>query len=196
MSLVLSWDANPPGDNVLSYTLSRAPGLGALFSAAVPIFTGNVLTHADTTVLPLTPYTYFLQATNAIGVSAPDAGVSVTTAGGTIIAAEALAAGAIVNVFGGGSPMAQNANATDGTKPATGFVLAAVAAGAPATVLSAGQLDTALSGLTPGTVYWLGTSPGTITTSPPSSAGNLVQQLGITTSATALAFNPQPGVLV
>lgn len=197
MSLVLFWNANPPTDNVTMYTLLRASGLGQPFGSATPIFTGNVLTHADTTAAPSAPYTYFLEATNTLGNSGPEGGVSVTAPGGTIVALEALTAPAIVNVFTpGGAPSAQYANATDATEPATGFVLTSASIGTPVVVFSAGQLVTGLSGLTPGTVYWLDVTDGAITATTPSMAGNIVQQLGISISATTLIFNPQPGTLL
>lgn len=106
-----------------------------------------------------------------------------------LTATENLAADALVSFWASG---VRNANATDNTKPAGGFVTAAVASGSPATVYLAGLIT--LSSLTPGAPYYLGISSGTATASAPSSGGNLVQQVGIAASATQLVFNPQPGI--
>lgn len=63
-----------------------------------------------------------------------------------IVASEALAAGALVNVYdNAGVPNARNADATVAGKEAVGFVLAAVASGANATVYFEGTI-TGLTG--------------------------------------------------
>lgn len=129
--------------------------------------------------------------TNAAGgvefqdIGAGASGSAVATA--SLVAGENLAAGAIVNLYSNaGSCEMRNANATDATKPAHGFVLTAVAAGASGNFYTEGQIDNSLSGLTPGDPYWLDTSAGGVTTAPPSGAGNLVQKVGIALSATEL----------
>ena len=52
---------------------------------------------------------------------------------------------------------------------AHGFVTVAIASGATGSMFSAGQIDNAVSGLTPGAVYFLGTSGG-VTTTPPTAS--------------------------
>jgi hypothetical protein len=108
-----------------------------------------------------------------------------------LVASENLASGAIVNIHTvSGAARAQNANATDDTKPAHGFVAAAVASGGTATVYFSGQINGALTGLTPGAVCYLDTSAGGIAATPPAGAGNMVQRLGVALSATQLLFVP------
>ena len=105
---------------------------------------------------------------------------------------EALAAGALVNIFDStGTPTARNANATDATKPAQGFVLAATTSPANATVYFPGQLVSGVSGLTTGAAVYLsaGTS-GAVTPTAPVTAGNLIQQVGSALSPTSFLFDP------
>jgi hypothetical protein len=75
----LAWNPNPATDNVTTYTLLRAPGAGASFSAAAAIWTGDATGYTDATVAAATSYTYFLVANNAAGSSVHTAGVNATT---------------------------------------------------------------------------------------------------------------------
>lgn len=119
-------------------------------------------------------------------VSAPSA---------TIQASEAISAGNIVNLYtSGGAARIRKANATDISKPANAFAPAAISSGASGAIYFVGQIITGLTSLTPGTVYYLDTTGGALTATPPSSVGNGVQQVGIALSATTLLFNPQPMV--
>ena len=114
----------------------------------------------------------------------------------SIVASEGLAAGAVVNVWDdAGTPKVRNADATVAGKEANGFVLAAFTAGQAASVYSDGTI-TGLTGLTPGARYYLSMTPGQITTAPPSAAGNVVQYLGTTHTATSLPFEPSDGVIL
>lgn len=107
----------------------------------------------------------------------------------------ALAAGDFVNVYNDGGVMrARKADASSGVAPANGFVLQAVVDGATATVYWGG-LNNALTGLTPGQ-HFLSTTPGASNHVAPSSAGNIVQKLGIAVSSTVLNFNPQDPILL
>lgn len=105
-------------------------------------------------------------------------------------AAEAIAAGAPVNLVYSGLLMIQNANATDGTKPADGFCsqTGGIAIGATGEIILSDGVVTGLSGLTPGARYYLGTAAGTYTSVAPVAAGNLQQFLGIALNATTLRF--------
>jgi hypothetical protein len=121
------------------------------------------------------------------------------TGGGTntalIAASEDLTAGNIINLHTvSGAVKMQKANATNASKPAHGFVLSAVASGTSGIFYGPGQIDTSLSGLTPGAVYWLDTSGGAVTSTPPSTSGNLVQEIGVALSASALLFFPKSSV--
>ena len=115
----------------------------------------------------------------------------------SIVAAENLASGDFVNVFDDiGTPKARKADATDGGKRAHGFVKAAATAAESVDVYFDGA-NTALTGLTGGTRYFLSAvTPGAVTGTPPSTAGNLVQYVGTAFAATTIAFRPTDGVVI
>lgn len=110
----------------------------------------------------------------------------------TIIAtaSEAIGAGKFVNFYSNAGAMnvrlADNSNA----RQADGYVKDAVANAAQATVYPLDTTNTALTGLTPGARYWLGTAGGTIAAALDSAdtanAGKLCQELGVAKSATEL----------
>ena len=105
-------------------------------------------------------------------------------------ASENLAAGDLVNVWNdSGTAKARKADATTAGKEANGFVLSAVTLGNNATVYFDGT-DTQLSSLTPGAVYYLATTAGGVTDTPPSGSGNVLQRVGRALSATELTFEP------
>ena len=111
-------------------------------------------------------------------------------------ASEALAAGDYVNIWNdGGTIKARKADATTTGKEANGFVRSAFALNASATVFLEGA-NNALSGLTLAARYYLSTTPGLGTTTPPSAAGNIVQYLGNSLSATSLNFEPEDGIVL
>jgi hypothetical protein len=112
-------------------------------------------------------------------------GIGADTA--VVLASEALAAGDLVNIWNNtGTANARKADATTSGKEAHGFVLAAVSNGANATVYFEGS-NTSVTGRTPGKQF-LSTTPGTSTTTAPSTAGNVVQIVGFATSATSMNF--------
>jgi len=82
----------------------------------------------------------------------------------------------------------RKADASAAGKEAMGFVLAAVANAAAATVYFEGT-DTQVSGQTAGPVYLSPTTPGAGTATAPSAAGQVVQRVGYATSATTVNFN-------
>jgi hypothetical protein len=93
----------------------------------------------------------------------------------TVVASESLAAGAMVNLWSNAGVLnVRNANATDATKPVSGFVASAFASSATATVYFFGQLVTGVSGLTIGAPVYLATTAGGVTPTAPSASGNLV----------------------
>lgn len=110
---------------------------------------------------------------------------------------ENLAAGALVNIYNNAStPTARNANATDATKPAVGFVTAATTQPTSATVYFPGQIVTGVSGLTVGAAVFLSASTaGGVSSTAPSAAGNLVQQVGYALSVTSFVFQPMAGII-
>ena len=101
-------------------------------------------------------------------------------------ASEALSAGDCVNKWNDAGTVKVRKADTNG-KPADGYVKAAVASGANATVYSDG-LNDAVTGLTIGTVY-LSATPGGYSATPPADGSGLVlQELGFANSATAVKF--------
>ena len=111
----------------------------------------------------------------------------------SLTASEALAAGDFVNVWNdGGTAKVRKADATTAGKHAHGFVLAAVASAGAATVYFEGT-NTQVTGQTAGDVFLL-TTAGACGATAPISTGNVVQKLGVATSATAVNFEAQPPV--
>lgn len=108
-----------------------------------------------------------------------------------IVASETLAAGDFVNIWSSTGFKARKADNTIAGKEAHGFVLSGVAAAANATVYFEGT-NTAVTGQTPGNVF-LGVT-GQAAAAAPTSAGNVVQRIGIATSATSINFQSQPPI--
>lgn len=114
--------------------------------------------------------------------------VGITPSAKVIVASESLSAGDAVNVHNSGGARARRADATDPAKYAHGFVLTSVLAAANATVFFE-DINTASSGLTPGDrLYLSNTTPGGVTTTPPSATGQIVQAIGVAMSATEYSF--------
>lgn len=119
-------------------------------------------------------------------------GIGADTA--SITTSEALAAGDFVNIWNSSGAKVRKADATVAGKEAHAFVLAAFGSGVSATVYFEGS-NTALSGLTPGPVF-LQTTAGQAGAAAPGGSGNVVQRLGVATSATSVNFEAaQPIVL-
>lgn len=137
--------------------------------------------------------TLLLDASGRISSTAMPVGMGADTA--SITASEALAAGDLVNVWSdGGAFKVRKADASAAGKEAHGFVLAAVSAGAAATVYFEGT-NTQMTGLTPGALF-LSATAGKAQASAPTGAGQVVQRVGFAVSATALNFQAsQPVVL-
>ena len=104
----------------------------------------------------------------------------------TLVAGEALAAGDFVYVLVGGTVM--KADATAIAKRAMGYVLSSVLNGGNATVYF-DDSNSSLTGLTPGSTYYLSATSGLATLTAPTTATQFVQSLGIATSATTLHVN-------
>jgi hypothetical protein len=92
-------------------------------------------------------------------------------------------------------PGVRKADATAEGKEANGFVKQAFANAAAATVITEGTLA-GLTGLTTGARYYLSTTAGLVTITPPSGAGNVVQFLGTASSATELLWKPDDAVTI
>lgn len=108
----------------------------------------------------------------------------------SITATENLSAGDLVNVYTvSGAARVRKADATTAGKEAVGYVLSSVTSGNAATVYFE-QLNNGVTGLTPGSVYYLSTTAGGVTATPPSSSGNVIQRIGRATAAGVLTFQP------
>ncbi len=104
----------------------------------------------------------------------------------SIEASENLAAGDFVNIYDSTGAKCRKADATTAGKEAWGFVLAVVTSGNNATVYFEGANDQ-VTGLTAGEQF-LATTAGLSSHTAPSSSGNVVQSVGVATSATSLNF--------
>jgi hypothetical protein len=113
----------------------------------------------------------------------------------TITTSEALSAGDFINVHDSTGVKVRKADATAEGKEAAGFVLSAASSGASALVYFEGTV-TGLTGLTIGARYYLATTAGGVTATPPSGVGNVVQYLGVAVSATEISFEPGDPVTV
>jgi hypothetical protein len=125
-----------------------------------------------------------LDATGRLDNSLLPVGVGADTK--VLPASENLVAGDFVNIWNdSGTVKVRKADATTAGKEANGFVLSAVSAGSNATVYFEGT-NNQLSGLTGGAMYFLSTTAGGVTSTPPSGAGNIVQKIGRALSATEI----------
>lgn len=99
-------------------------------------------------------------------------------------------AGDLVNVYDAtGTATARKADASVAGKEANGFVLGATTIPGPATVYFAGQ-NSGVTSLTPGKVYFLDTTAGKVSDTPPSGSAQVVQRVGRAIDAAILAFQP------
>ena len=115
-----------------------------------------------------------------------------------IVASEALAAGDLVNIWTNtGVANVRKADGSTAGKEAHGFVIAAFDSLAIATVYRSTQVNTQKTGMTPGARQYLSaTVPGGTQETAPTAAGQTVQVVGHSKSATELIFNPlEPIVL-
>lgn len=110
-------------------------------------------------------------------------------------ASAAVAAGEVVYVSGAGTVAPAQANA-DLTSRVAGISLAAAALGAEVIYQSAGVV-TGMSGLVANTFYYLSAStPGLLTSTAPSTAGQYVVLVGLALSTTELLLMQESGILL
>lgn len=113
-----------------------------------------------------------------------------------IVASEALAAGAFVNIWNNSSVAnVRNADGSTSGKEAHGFVLAAVSSSATATVYMTGT-NTQVTGATAGVVFLSAVTPGASVSAAPTGSGQTVQRLGVATSATSIDFGRQTPIVL
>jgi hypothetical protein len=130
-----------------------------------------------------------LDSAGRIDSSMMPVGLGADTA--SVEASETLAAGDYVNLHDGGAGefRVRKADAASAGKEAHGFVLAGASAAAQATVYFEGT-NTQVSGAAPGPVYLSPTTPGVGTATAPTGSGQVVQRLGVSSSASAVNFEP------
>lgn len=150
----------------------------------------------DTLVTALTSSTGVADANKVIATnSAGEIDATLLPAGvelsvKSVVTSESLIAGDFVNIYNvTGTPTARKADAS-ADKPAHGYVLVGVTAPANATVYIGKGKNNQLTGLVPGTRYFLSaSSPGAATaTAPAETSGSITQILGFAASATELVF--------
>lgn len=110
-------------------------------------------------------------------------------------ASEALVAGDWVNIHNVSNAFrVRKADATTDGKHAMGFVLQGVAANGTVKVYFEG-VNTGVTGMVPGDVY-LTNTPGVGSATPPNGSGNVVQNIGVAISATAVSFSVHPRIVL
>jgi len=106
-------------------------------------------------------------------------------------ASEALGAGKFVNLWSDSGTLKARLADNSNDRPAHGFVKVSVASAADATVFPLDAVNTALTALAVGSVYYLGTAGGVIASpldpADVANEGFIDQKLGVALSATELA---------
>ena len=181
----------------LQQVFTKPTSAGAADAAGVPELSGDgkldqsllrLATSGGDASASLIPQ---LNAAGLLPVTMMPVGVAQESA--SIATSEALSAGNLVNVYNlTGSARARKADFSS-AKPANGYVLAAVASGATATVFFEGRI-TGLTGLTPGPQY-LGAN-GAVVATPGTGAGAIAQMIGTAYSTTELTFEGQPPIIL
>lgn len=106
-----------------------------------------------------------------------------------VVASEAIGAGKFVNFWLNAGALNMRLADNSNSRPANGFCLTAVASGATGNVSPLDAVNSALSGLTIGADYYLGTAGGVITPAldaTTAATGLIDQRLGIALSATEI----------
>lgn len=135
-----------------------------------------------------------LDGTGRIDTSMMPTGIAADTQ--PVTASEALAAGDFVNIWSSaGAFRVRKADASTSGKDAHGFVLAAFANAAVATVYFEAT-NTQVASAAPGVVFLSATTPGGFTATAPSGVGQVVQRIGFATSATTINFQSNVPVVL
>lgn len=128
-----------------------------------------------------------LNSSGVVDITMMPSGVGTPTQ--SMTAGETLAAGDFVYINTSDANKIYKADADAIGKKAIGYVLAGASAGAAVTVYFEGKNDQ-LSGLTIGLDYYLSATAGGVTTTKPSTAGQIVQYLGTAITTSSIPFNP------
>lgn len=163
--------------------------------------TGNTGANGSTGAQGNTGNTGANGSTGAQGNTGPTGANGTTGATGSVptisfTASEIIAAGQLVNLYDNAGTL--NVRLADNTvegKECFGYATVGGATGASVTILSApGSVITGLSGLSTGARYFLG-GTGTVTSTVPTTTGNVIQYIGIAlTTSTLLFLNDQQPV--
>ena len=103
-----------------------------------------------------------------------------------LTASEAISAGDAVNKWDNGGTVNVRLADASNNRPCHGFATEAIASAATGKIDSDGSI--AQAGLTIGSKYFLGTTPGAITADPDETTGNLLQVVGTASDATVLSI--------
>ena len=162
---------------------------GAADNNKIPALNANGVlddTIINATVTSSPNKTAKLDASGKLDSSVMPTGIGADTA--VIVASEALADGDLVNIWNNaGTANVRKADANSSGKEAHGFVLAAVASSASATVYFEGT-NSHCTGLTPGIQFLSSSTPGKSAASAPTGTGKIVQNVGIAINATTINF--------
>lgn len=176
---------------------SKTTSAGAGDSGKIPALNASGIlddTIVNATVTSSANKIVKLDGSGRLDVTVMPTGIGADTA--SILASETLAAGDLVNIYNNAS--VANVRKADGStsgKEAHGFVLSAVTSGQNATVYFEGT-NTQLTGLTPGIQYLSASTAGRTTATAPSGSGNVVQVVGLATSATAMNFEMELPIIL
>jgi len=107
---------------------------------------------------------------------------------GNIVASENLTAGDVVNVWDdAGTFKVRKAVATGVATSAMGFVKGSFSSGQTASVYFEGS-NANVTGLSAGRLFLSASTPGAVTNTAPTGAGNIVQEVGFSTTTTSFNF--------
>lgn len=113
----------------------------------------------------------------------------------TATASEAIAAGDLINFHNSSGLKVRKATNAGPSTRAHGYAPASISSAASGTVVVFRGVNTAVSGLTVGENYMLGTAGGVVSTAPTAS-GSVIQHIGVARSATELEVNITSGPLI
>lgn len=136
-----------------------------------------------------------LDASGKLDTTVLPAGVGPQTK--MIAASENMTAPCIVNVHNSSGEKVRyaDASAASASKKGVGFILANATTPNPVAVYFEGEIS-GLAGLTPGATYFLSDStPGGLVDTPVTTAGRILQKIGVATSATSLDFEPSDPII-
>jgi hypothetical protein len=110
----------------------------------------------------------------------------------TVEATVDISYGQLIDLYdGGGVLKARLADASGHSAPCKAFCSepSGITSGATGNVTLRGFIS--IGGVTPGTVYWLSTTAGSMTSSKPTGGGNFQQVIGFGLDTTTIYFNPE-----